>query len=74
MTGGMLNIPFLIMIVLLPTVLVFGIFVFLFFREIKHYRQRFLEEHQLADEHILREVERFVKEQETMRSQQEDRR
>ncbi|UPT69935.1 MAG: hypothetical protein M0D53_12445 [Flavobacterium sp. JAD_PAG50586_2] len=50
------------MIVLLPAVLVFVLFVFLFFREIKLDHQRFLEADRLADEHILREVERFVKE------------
>lgn len=50
------------MIVLLPIVLVFVVFVFLFFREIKLDRKRFLEEHRLADKHILREVERFLQE------------
>lgn len=53
------------MIVLLPTVIVFGVFVFLFIREIKLDRERFLEEHRLADEYILREVERFLKEKAT---------
>ena len=45
-------------------VLLFLLFVFLFFREAKLDRKRFLEEHRLADEHILREVERFIKEME----------
>lgn len=49
------------MIVLLPAGFVFVFLVFLFFREIKLDRKRFLEEHRLADEHILREVERFLK-------------
>ena len=50
------------MIVLLPTVSVFVLFVFLFLKEVKLDRKRFLEEHRLADEHILREVERFLQE------------
>lgn len=50
------------MIVLLPAVLLLGVFVFLFFREIKLDHKRFLEADRLADEHILREVEKFVKE------------
>ena len=50
------------MIVLLPSILLFGLFVFLFFREIRLDYQRFLKADRLADEHILREVEKFVKE------------
>lgn len=50
------------MISLLPAALLFALNVFLFFREIKLDQKRFLEEHRLADEHILREVERFLKE------------
>ncbi len=50
------------MIALFPSVLLFFLLVFLFFREIKLDHKRFLEEHRLADEHILREVERFLKE------------
>jgi hypothetical protein len=50
------------MIVLLPAILLLGVFVFLFFREIKLEHKRFLEADRLADEHILREVEKFVKE------------
>lgn len=41
----------------------------MFFREIKPEQKRFLENHQLADEHILREVERFVKERELKANQ-----
>ena len=50
------------MISLLPTALLFTLNVFLFFREIKLDQKRFLEEHRLADEHVLREVEKFLKE------------
>lgn len=52
----------MIILVLLPTVLVFGLFVFLFFREMKLDTERFFEEHRLADEHVLREVEQFLAE------------
>ena len=55
------------MIVLLPTVIVFGVFVFLFFKEVKLDRKRFHEEHRLADEHILREVENFKRRMEVKR-------
>jgi hypothetical protein len=37
----------------------FILFVYLFFREIKLDHKRFLEADRLADEHVLREVERF---------------
>lgn len=50
------------MIAILPSVLLFVLFVFLFYREIKLDYKRFLEADRLGDEHILREVERFVKE------------
>lgn len=49
------------MIVILPSVLLFVLFIYLFFREIKLERKRFLEADRLGDEHILREVERFLK-------------
>lgn len=52
----------MIMIVLLPAVLVLGLLVFLFFREIKHDRKRFYETKRFANEHVLREVELFLKE------------
>ena len=51
------------MYLILPTIFLFALCVFLFFREIKLDRERFLEAERLADEHILREVERFLKEQ-----------
>lgn len=47
---------------ILPSVVLFVLFVFLFFREVRLDHKRFLEADRLADEHILREVERFVKE------------
>ena len=40
----------------------FILFVYLFFREVRLDRKRFLEADRLADQHILREVEKFVKE------------
>ena len=46
-------------------IFLFILFVFLFFREIKLDHKRFLEADRLADEHILREVEKFLKEQES---------
>ncbi|RKS03021.1 hypothetical protein C8C84_2761 [Flavobacterium sp. 102] len=49
------------MIVILPSALLFVLFIYLFFREIKLERKRFLEADRLGDEHILREVERFLK-------------
>jgi hypothetical protein len=52
-----------IMIALLPSVFLLAFFVFLFVRETKLDRKRFLEADRLADEHVLREVERFLKEQ-----------
>ena len=51
------------MIALLPSILLFVLAIFLFFREIKLERKRFAENHRLSNEHILREVERFLKEQ-----------
>lgn len=53
------------MIVLCPAILVFVLTVFLFCREIRIDYERYLEEDRLGDEHILREVERFLKEKAT---------
>jgi len=50
------------MIVLLPAILILVLFVFLFFREVKLDHKRFLEADRLGDEHILREVEKYLKE------------
>jgi hypothetical protein len=55
------------MIAIVPAVLLFFLLVFLFFREIRLENKKLLEADRLADEHILREVERFVKEQESNR-------
>ena len=49
------------MIAILPSLLLFVLFIFLFFREAKLDHKQFLENDRLADEHILREVERFKK-------------
>lgn len=45
-------------------ILFFAFFVFLFFREEWMDQKRLIEEDRLGDEHILREVERFLKEME----------
>lgn len=50
------------MILLVPAGVLFISCVLLFFREVRLDSERFLEEHRLADEHILREVVRFLKE------------
>lgn len=47
---------------ILPSVLLMAVFIFLFFREVKLDHKRYLEAERLADEHILKEVERFLKE------------
>ena len=49
-------------ILLLVFLLMF--FVFLFFREVRLDHQRFLEADRLGDEHILREIDTFLKEHE----------
>ena len=50
------------MILLVPIVFVLALFIFLFFREVQMEQKRFLEKRRLDNEHILREVERFVTE------------
>lgn len=47
---------------ILFTVALYFVFIFLFFREMHLDRKRYLEADRLGDEHILREVERFLKE------------
>ncbi|MFN3753706.1 hypothetical protein [Flavobacterium sp.] len=54
------------MIGILPSVLLFVLCFVLFIREIKIEHEQFFKNERLADDHILREVERFVKEQESM--------
>jgi hypothetical protein len=50
------------MISLLPAVALFVLFVFLFFREARLDRKRWAEEDKLGDEHIMREINKFLKE------------
>ena len=50
------------MIAILPSVLLFALCLIFFIREVKLDSERFLENDRLADEHVLREVERFLKE------------
>ena len=47
---------------ILPIVFLLFFFVFLFVREIELDKKRFLEKKRLANEHFLREVERFLEE------------
>ncbi len=49
------------MYLILPAIFLFVLCVFLFFREIKLDHKRFVEAERLADEHILREVEKFLR-------------
>ena len=41
-------------------IVLYLVFIFLFFREMQLDRKRYLEADRLGDEHILREVERFL--------------
>ena len=41
-------------------IVLYLVFIFLFFREMQLDHQRYLEADRLGDEHILREVERFL--------------
>ena len=50
------------MIPILFEFFLFILFVFLFFREVRLDHERFLEADRLADEHILREIEKYLKE------------
>ncbi len=52
------------MITILPTIIFLVLNVYLFFREIKLDHMRFVEKDRLADEHVLKEVERFLSEME----------
>lgn len=49
-----------IMITILSTFVLYLVFIFLFFREMELEHRRYLEADRLGDEHILREVERFL--------------
>jgi choline-glycine betaine transporter len=46
---------------ILPIVFLLFFFVFLFVREIEQDKKRFRETKRLANEHVLKEVERFLK-------------
>ena len=48
------------MIHILFCIVLYLVFIFLFFRETQLDRKRYLEADRLGDEHILREVERFL--------------
>lgn len=50
------------MIALLPSILLFKVLFFLFCREVRLDKKRFRETKRLANENVLREVERFLKE------------
>ena len=50
------------MLQLLPTIFLFILFVFLFFREVRLDYKKRMEADRLGDEHVLKEVERFLKE------------
>lgn len=41
-------------------IVLYLVFIFLFFREMQLDHQRYLEADRLGDEHVLREVERFL--------------
>lgn len=45
---------------ILFSIALYLVFIFLFFREMQLDRKRYLEADRLGDEHILREVERFL--------------
>ena len=45
---------------ILFSIALYLVFIFLFFREMELDRKRYLEVDRLGDEHILREVERFL--------------
>ena len=53
-----------IMINLFPTVLLLALNIFLFVREIKLDDKKNLEKKRLANDHVLKEIERFLKVQE----------
>ena len=46
----------------IPCLLLLILFIYLFFREVKLDYEKFLEADKQGDEHVLKEVERFLKE------------
>lgn len=53
------------MVTIFPAVFLYALFVFLFCRETQKDYKRSLEQNRLGDEHVLREVERFLKDKST---------
>ena len=51
------------MLQLLPTIFLFILFVFLFFREVRLDNKKYLDADRLGDEHVLKEIEKFIEEQ-----------
>lgn len=58
------------MLSLLPAILLFFLFVFLFFREIRLEQARYREADRLGDEHIMREIEKFLREKRQYQKQE----
>jgi hypothetical protein len=50
------------MLELIPGVVLFVFCVYSFVREVKLDRERYLEQDRLGDEHIMREIEKFLRE------------
>ena len=48
---------------LLPALFLFILCIFIFCREIKLDQKRFIKEHHLSNEHVLKEVEIFLKQE-----------
>lgn len=57
------------MIKLLPGIALFIFCIYSFFREVRLDHIRYLEQDRLGDEHIMREIEKFLKEQNAKQSQ-----
>jgi len=57
------------MIKLLPGIALFIFCIYSFFREVRLDHIRYQEQDRLGDEHIMREIEKFLKEQNAKQSQ-----
>ncbi|GAA4026969.1 hypothetical protein GCM10022386_07950 [Flavobacterium cheonhonense] len=53
------------MVAVIPMLVLYVLLIYLFCREIKKDFKYYLEQDRLADEHVLREIERFLKEKTT---------
>ena len=53
------------MLQLLPSIFLFILFVFLFFREVRLDYKKYLEADRLGDERVLKEIEKFIEEQQS---------